>query len=117
MKNVLLMITLMIATVSMASAQHSAQLTYVASADAAGNPTLTYNVYRASAACSTNPVLTKLVSGISGLTYTDATVTIATGTYCYGVTASLNGNESSMSNLAPAVIPLAGATVLVVITK
>lgn len=96
----------------MAFGQHSGVLTWTASTDSG----VTYNIYRAAAACSTTPTLTKIASSVAATTYTDSAVTVGT-TYCWGVTASLNGQESAMSNTAGGVIPVAGATVLVVVLK
>jgi hypothetical protein len=96
------------------AAPHSVALSWTASTDAATNPTLTYNVYRATASsCTVTPLTwTKInTSAVTTLTYSDSNVQIAS--YCYTVTAVLNGAESPQSNLAPAVIPLAAPTGLV----
>jgi fibronectin type 3 domain-containing protein len=98
----------------LAFGQHAATLTWTASADATTG--MTYNVYRATAACSTTPTLAKLTSGIVATSYTDTAVTVS-ATYCYGITAVLNGQESAMSNKAGGTIPVSGATVLVVVMK
>jgi hypothetical protein len=93
-------------------AQHSASLTWTASADAAANPTLGYNVYRLAGACPASGTtgFTKLnASPITTTTYSDASVGL--GTFCYYVTATLNGAESVPSNTASAVV-LPGAPTL-----
>jgi hypothetical protein len=88
-------------------------LSWTASTDAAANPTLTYNVYKFSGVCTTtgSPVFTKInTAPVTTLTYTDSTVT--TGTFCYYVTAVLNGAESAPSTQVSAVILLAAPTLL-----
>jgi hypothetical protein len=84
-----------------ARAQHSVHLTWTASADAASNPSLTYNVYRSPSCSGTfariNP------APVSATSYLDAFA--APATYCYQVTAVLNGEESVPSNQATAVVP------------
>lgn len=78
----------------------SAYLTWAASASAASNPSLTYNVYRASP-CSGS--FAKINAGpVAATTYLDNEP--APGSYCYQVTAVLNGAESSPSNTAAATI-------------
>lgn len=97
----------------MAQSTHSVDLTWTASSDAAGNPTGTYTIYRAPAACSTNPPLTAFLKvGTAPATatkFTDAPP-IALGTYCYIVTFTVNGTESLASNLTPAVVLPAAPT-------
>jgi fibronectin type 3 domain-containing protein len=85
-----------------AYSQRTIKITWQASPDAAGNPSLTYNVYRAS---SCGGQFSKLNSaGISATSYVDPSV--ATGAaYCYQVTAVLNGAESVPSNQAFAKVP------------
>ena len=94
-------------------AQHSVSLTWTASTDAAANPLLSYNVYRLVGACP--------ASGTAGFakinttlvmtpTFTDANVGL--GSFCYYVTATLNGAESVPSNAASAVILPGSATLL-----
>lgn len=83
-------------TATMATS-HQADVTWTASVDAAANPTLAYNVYRLTGqVCPTTPTLTgftKLNTTAAGATaYTD--VGIQPGSYCYSVTALLNGAES-----------------------
>ena len=68
------------------------------------NPTgTTYNVYRATGLCSGTPSFSKLATGVAVTNYVDTTVT--PGNYCYQVTASLNGMESSPSNSVLAPVP------------
>ena len=83
-----------------AEAQHNVSLTWIASPDAASDPSLTYNVYR-SPGCSgafskrnSTPVLTT--------TFLDASV--PPGSYCYQVTSVLDGTEGSPSNQVAVVI-------------
>ena len=95
-----------------ARAQHSVSLSWTASSDAAANPTLGYNVYRLAGACPASGTagFTKInTSQVTTPTFSDATVAI--GQNCYYVTSTLNGAESSPSNLVSAVV-LPGAPTL-----
>ena len=85
-----------------ALSQNVVRVSWVASSDAAANPSLTYNVYRA-ATCPGQ--FAKLNSApVSSTSYLDNTV--ATGaSYCYQVTAVLAGLESQPSNQAVATVP------------
>jgi hypothetical protein len=97
---------------SPARAQHSASLSWTASSDAAANSTLGYNVYRLTGACPASGTagFTKLNSTpVTSTTYSDTT--IGPGSFCYYVTATLNGAESVPSNTASAVV-LPGAPTL-----
>lgn len=96
-----------------ANAQHSATLSWTASADAGANPTLTYNIFRSSTTCASATSFTQLnTAPITGTTYTDSTVT--PGNYCYEATSVLNGVQSADSNTAQAVILPASPSSLVV---
>lgn len=71
------------------------------------NPTATqYNVYRADSACSGTPTFTKRnMEPVSSKSYTD--VGVLAGTYCYRVTATLDGfPESSPSSATEASVGL-----------
>jgi hypothetical protein len=79
-------------------AAHSVALTWT-DADTG----VTFNVYRATAACSTNPSFTvQNTAPITTLSYTDSTVGV--GKFCYYVTAvdPSSGLESLPSNTADA---------------
>jgi len=103
MKRIAIAIALGIAlSATPAICQRTVQITWQASSSAAGNPTLTYNVYRASN-CAEQFVKLN-ASGLSATSYVDTTVALG-ATYCYQVTAVLNGVESAPSNQAIAVIP------------
>ena len=79
---------------------HAATLTWTDP----NNPTGTsYNIHRAPGLCSGSPVFATLATAVTGLTYTDGTVT--PGNYCYAVTAVAGGVESAMSNAAQAPVP------------
>lgn len=81
---------------------HSVTINWTASPDAAANPTLSYNIYRAVGSCTNTFV--KINSTAAGvLAFTDTNVTVGQ-TYCYQATAVLNGLESIPSNQDPAVI-------------
>jgi hypothetical protein len=84
-------------------AQHSVSLAWTASTSAAGNPSLTYNVYRSSGCSGTFALLNS--APISATTFLDAAV--PPGTYCYEATAVLAGLESTPSSEASAVVPAA----------
>lgn len=86
------------------TAHHTVTLSWMASADAAANPSLTYNVYRL-AACS-EPFAQLNASPDAATTYLDAAV-FAGNTYCYQVTAVLGAAESEPSNVVAAEIPAA----------
>jgi hypothetical protein len=95
---------------------HTVALTWTASIDAAANPTLTYNIYRANKACATATIFTIVNSGpIITTTFTD--IGLQPGAYCYQGTAVLNGAESLASNQAPVVILPAAQTNLVAAPK
>jgi hypothetical protein len=103
-----ILFALMFLAAASASAQsQSAYLDWVASASAASNPSLTYNVYRAST-CSGTFVKVN-AAPIATTSYLDNQP--APGSYCYEVTAVLNGVESSPSNMAAAtVLPIQPAS-------
>lgn len=100
-----------------AQSTHSATLNWTLSTDSGS----TYNAYRISGACpssattgqGTKLTSTPLASGTT--TFTDAG--LAVGSYCYYVTAVLNGAESVPSNLAPAVVLPQAPSALTVTVK
>lgn len=64
----------------------------------------TWNVYRAPGLCTASPVFVKLTATpLTVKTYVDSTV--VSGSYCFQVTAVLNGVESGPSNQAGATYP------------
>jgi hypothetical protein len=82
------------------------------------NPTgTTYNVYKGVGDCATsNLAFVKInTAPVAALTYTESNV--ATGQYCYYVTAFGGGMESAPSNKAPALATPYAATVLVVVVQ
>lgn len=84
-----------------ASAQsHSTYLRWAPSASAFGNPSLTYNVYRASSCSGTFAKIN--AAPVTATVYLDNQP--PAGNYCYEVTAELNGRESGPSNFATATI-------------
>lgn len=87
---------------SPAHSQYAVKISWTASTDAAANPSLTYNVYRA-ATCPGH--FTRInAAPVVGTSYVDTTA--ATGAaYCYQVTAVLAGVESAPSNQAIAAVP------------
>jgi hypothetical protein len=92
---------------------HSVTLNWTASTDAAGNPTLSYNVFRLIGACSATAAFTKInTTPVTATTFVDSG--IAPGAYCYQATSFLNGAESKPSNQVAAVIlPLPPGSVVV----
>jgi hypothetical protein len=91
---------------------HSVSLKWTASVDAGAS----YNIYRLTGTCPVSGTggFSKIsATPVSGTTFNDAAQ--SAGTYCYYVTAVLNGAESLPSNLAAAVI-LPGAPTSLQIT-
>jgi fibronectin type 3 domain-containing protein len=87
---------------SMAHAQYTVRISWTASVDAAANPSLTYNVYRAPT-CG-GPFLKINAAPVTSTMYLDANA--ATGAaYCYQVTSVLGGVSSVPSNQAIAALP------------
>jgi len=87
-------------TDAFAQQSQSTYLRWTASTSAPGNPSLTYNVYRATSCAGT---FTKInAAAVSATTYLDNQP--APGSYCYQVTAVLNSAESAPSNDATATI-------------
>lgn len=85
-----------------AHSQYTVRLTWTASASAAANPSLTYNVYRA-ATCAGQ--FSKVnTSPVTSTAYVD-TGTASGAAYCYQVTAVLAGLESTPSNQALTAVP------------
>lgn len=103
MKRLSAVLALAIASLaSPAHAQYSVKLSWTASSTAAGNPTLTYNVYRAST-CG-GPFSKINTADVAGTSFVDS----GTGSgvaYCYQVTAMLSGVESAPSNQAVVAVP------------
>jgi hypothetical protein len=75
-----------------AQTPHTATLTWK---DGGNVGTVTYSIYRATGLCSGSPVFSKIATGITGLTYVDSSV--VPGNYCFQVTATMTGIESSAS--------------------
>lgn len=103
MKRIALVLALVFALdVVPTHAQNSVRVSWTPSSDAGGNPSLTYNVYRAD---SCPGQFTKLNSTpLPGASYLDMNVAIGAA-YCYQVTAVLDGVESIPSNPATAAVP------------
>lgn len=119
LRSVLLTVAVLLLAVSATCQAHSVTLNWTASADAAGNPTLTYNVYRAAAACPTDgtqPAGMAKVANVSAVTYQDTAVSVGQS-YCYAITALLNGSESAYSNTAGGTIPVAPPGTITIVVK
>jgi hypothetical protein len=103
MKRIAALLALVLASsASPADAQFTVKITWTASVDAAANPSLTYDIYRAST-CGGHFVKIN-AAPVTGTTYLDASA--ATGAaYCYQVTAVLGGVTSAPSNQAIAAVP------------
>lgn len=96
---------------AIAQTTHTVTLTWVDGKNPTG---VTYTVYRATGLCSGTPTFSKLATGVAVLTYADTTVT--PGNYCYQVTATVAGLESSPSNqAAAAVLPFAVTSLAVTV--
>ncbi len=116
---IILAVVLLLATSAapQTGSSHSVALNWTASSDAAGNPTLAYNVYRLVGACPSGAPtgFTKVASSVTTVSYTDTAVSVG-NTYCYYVTSVLNGLESVPSNAVAAVIlPAAPSSVTVAV--
>lgn len=103
MRKLLWLSVLLVVGTAFGQTTHSVTATWTASPDAAANPTLTYNIYRATSDCTAPNLQLLAVVGPGVLTFKDTTVAAST-TYCYGITAELNGLESTPVN-GVAVIP------------
>jgi hypothetical protein len=96
-------IAILLLMLLMPTARGQTQSTYLAwspSSDAATNPSLTYNVYRASSCTGTFAKIN--AAPVTTTNYLDNQP--PAGSYCYCVTAVLNGLESNPSNTAIATI-------------
>jgi hypothetical protein len=62
----------------------------------------TWNVYRTPGACPGAAEFFRIAGGLDIPTYVDV---VLTGSYCYGVTAVTEGQESSFSNTVSVAIP------------
>lgn len=83
-----------------AQAAHTVTLAWV---DAQNPAATTYNVKRATGLCTGSPTFATLANALTVKTYIDNTV--QPGNYCYVVTATFSGIESSASNSALAPVP------------
>src|SRR5215472_7281670 len=96
---VLAMLLLLTATLALAQGGHSVSLSWVLSTDdttagCAAPNTCSQTVYRASGACSTSSNFVSIGTPAASIsTFTDSTV--VPGTYCYAVSFTQNGLESS----------------------
>jgi hypothetical protein len=115
MKRLLYLVPLFAALLAVpARAQsHSVALSWTAPTD----PGVNYNVYRLAGSCPASGTAGAFVkintAPVTSTSYTDSTV--ALGTSCYYVTATLNGAESVPSNTVSGVV-LPGAPTLLKIT-
>ena len=119
MRRLILVLFLLSALGAFAQSAHNVSLTWSASADAAANPTLTYNVYRAPEACPAGNVIPSngvKVGNVPTPGYNDTAVLVGQS-YCYFVTAALNGGESAPSNTAGGTIPIAAPGSVVITIK
>jgi hypothetical protein len=62
----------------------------------------TWNVYRAAGTCSATSALSTIAGGLNIQTYIDV---VLAGSYCYGVTAVNEGQESALSETVSVAIP------------
>lgn len=88
------------AVVAQTPTQHKVTLAWADTVNPAGT---TYNVYRAPGACSGTPTYAKIAGDVAAKTYED--IGVATGNYCYAVTAQASGMESDKSVPALAAVP------------
>lgn len=104
MRRFLLMIGMVVTSAALALGAHNVVLTWTNSPDTANT-----NVWRLAGTCPAPPLtgFTQLnATSITTATYTDSAVT-AGSTYCYYVTAILNGTNSGPSSTVTATIPVA----------
>jgi hypothetical protein len=87
---------ILLSTTALAAQTHTATLNWTDTQNPTGT---TYNIYRATGLCSGSPVFSKLATAITVKTYNDTSVTV--GNYCFQVTATFSGAESTPSNNAP----------------
>jgi fibronectin type 3 domain-containing protein len=105
MKYTIALLALAFASVAMpaeSQTQYTANITWTASTSAVGNPSLTYNLYRAQNCPARFTQIN--ATPLTATSYTDATVA-AGASYCYQVTAVLGGVESVPSNQALVAVP------------
>lgn len=88
-------------TLLVAQTTHSATITWADALNPAAGTT--YSVYRAFGLCSGSPMFSKIATALTVKTYNDATV--LPGNYCYTVTATVGGMESSQGTAALAPVP------------
>ena len=91
-----------------AQATHSVTLAWVDALNPATGTT--YSIYRATGLCSGTPVFSRIANAITLKTFVDTTVT--PGNYCYTVTASVGGVESSQSVGVNPAVPAFAVTLL-----
>ena len=86
--------------------------------DTANPSGVTYSVYRSAGVC-VGPIqlssAMKLASGLTALTYSDTTAAIGSS-YCYGVTATVNGVESAPASGSVTVGPAAPTNLVISVT-
>jgi hypothetical protein len=106
------LVFLLLSMLAVAQSAHKSTVAWLPSPDAAANPTLAYNVYRMTAPCpadgsfpASGVTVTKVASAISANSFVDTGVSVS-NTYCYAITATLNGVESAAVTGA-GTIPLA----------
>src|ERR1700728_1613081 len=87
---------------SSAHAQYVVKLSWTASSSAAANPSLTYNVYRASTCAGHFSMINS--APVTTTSFVDSGAANGAA-YCYQVTAVLSGVESTPSNNTVAAVP------------
>jgi hypothetical protein len=121
MKRAVSGILLVLSAIACKAQSHQVTLTWTASKDSNASNPGTVSVYRAVGSCPP--------SGIGTLTYTPLTTAAPAGgpypdttvtagmTYCYYVTATINGATSQPSNTASATIPVLAPTALIIMIQ
>ena len=112
MKKILLTSFLMFTTLALAqAATHSAAVSWTASVDS--STALTYTISRGTGACTPIvPPLTVLKAGVIATSYSDTTV--VPGSYCYSITAVMNGMSSTPLQ-GTGLIPVGAPTTIVIV--
>jgi len=121
MKRAVMGLILVLSAIVCRAQSHQVTLSWTASKDSSASNPGTVTVYRAVGSCPS--------SGIGTLTYTPLTTTAPAGgpytdptvtagmTYCYYVTATINGATSQPSNTANATVPVFSPTAVSVLIQ
>jgi hypothetical protein len=121
MKRAVSGILLVLSAIACKAQSHQVTLTWTASKDSNTSSPGTVSVYRAVGSCPAIGIGTLTYTNLTsaapaGGPYIDSTVTAGT-TYCYYITATINGATSQPSNTANATIPVFPPIALTIIIQ